>query len=175
MHRAEIWLVKPIYVGMSILDLAKTTIYDFQYGYLASRFGENFSTCYTDTDSVIVEIREKDPYEAMIHDCYKYFDTSDYPKDNIYNIPLVNKKVLGIMKDENNGCIMTDYIGLRSKLYTTKAATTDADIKKLRGKLKEQEYEDDEIDNIIRNYGVTKKAKGVKKSVVNTKITSETT
>ncbi|XP_050516328.1 uncharacterized protein LOC126891188 [Diabrotica virgifera virgifera] len=173
MHRAEIWLVKPIYVGMSILDLAKTTIYDFQYGYLASRFGENFSTCYTDTDSVIVEIREKDPYEAMIYDCYKYFDTSDYPKDNIYNIPLVNKKVLGIMKDENNGCIMTDYIGLRSKLYTTKAATTDNDIEKLRGKLKEQEYEDDEIDNIIRNYGVTKKAKGVKKSVVNTKITFE--
>ncbi|XP_050515107.1 uncharacterized protein LOC126890292 [Diabrotica virgifera virgifera] len=173
MHRAELWLDKPIYVGMSILDLAKTTIYDFQYDYLASRFGENFSTCYTDTDSVIVEIREQDPYEAMIHDCYKYFDTSDYPKDNIYGIPLVNKKVLGMMKDENNGRIMTDYISLRSKLYTTKAATTEDEIENMRGKLKEQEYENDEIENIIRNYGVTKKAKGVKKSVVNTKITFE--
>ncbi|CAG9829813.1 unnamed protein product [Diabrotica balteata] len=98
MQRAEIWLDKPIYVGMSIVDLAKTTIYDFHYGYLAERFEENFTTCYTDTDSVIVEIREKDPYEAMIKDCRQYFDTSDYPKDNIYDIPQVNKKVLGMMK-----------------------------------------------------------------------------
>ncbi|XP_072401744.1 uncharacterized protein [Diabrotica undecimpunctata] len=173
MHRAEIWLDKPIYVGMSILDLAKTTIYNFQYDYLTSRFRENFTTCYTDTDSVIVEIREKDPYEAMIDDCYKYFDTSDYPVDNIYGIPQVNKKVLGMMKDENNGRIMTDYIGLRSKLYTTKVAITDDEIEKMRGELEEQQYEDDEIDNIINNYGVTKKAKGVKKSVVHTKITFE--
>ncbi|XP_050513029.1 uncharacterized protein LOC126888699 [Diabrotica virgifera virgifera] len=173
MHRAVIWLDKPIYVGMSILDLAKTTIYDFHFGYLGRRFGENFTTCYTDTDSVIVEIREKDPYEAMKTDCHQHFDTSDYPKDNIYGIPQVNKKVLGMMKDENNGRIMTDYIGLRSKLYTTKVAITDNDIKQLRMKLIDQEYEDDEIDNIIRNYGVTKKAKGVKKSVVNSKITFE--
>ncbi|XP_050508970.1 uncharacterized protein LOC126886162 [Diabrotica virgifera virgifera] len=173
MRRAEIWLDKPIYVGMSILDLAKTTIYDFHYGYLNRRFGENFTTCYTDTDSVIVEIREKDPYEAMKTDCHRHFDTSDYPKDNIYGIPQVNKKVLGMMKDENNGCIMTDYIGLRSKLYTIKVAITDNDIKKLKGKLIDQEYEDDEIEILIKNYGVTKKAKGVKKSVVNTKITFE--
>ncbi|XP_072389458.1 uncharacterized protein [Diabrotica undecimpunctata] len=170
MHRAEIWLDKPIYVGMSILDLAKITIYDFQYGYLASRFGENFSTCYTDTDSLIVKICEQDPYEAMIDDCYKYFDTSDYPVDNIYGIPHVNMKVLGMMKDDNNGRVMTDYIGLRSKLYTTKVAITGDEIEQIKRNMKEQEYEDDEIDNIIRNYRVTKKAKGVKKSVVNTKI-----
>ncbi|XP_072403272.1 uncharacterized protein [Diabrotica undecimpunctata] len=75
MRKDEIWLNKPIYVGMIILDLANTTIYDFQYGYLADRFGENFTTCYTDTDSVIVEIRGKDPYETMKYDCHKYFDT----------------------------------------------------------------------------------------------------
>ncbi|CAG9834656.1 unnamed protein product [Diabrotica balteata] len=101
MNKAEIWLDKPIYVGMSMLDLAKT-IYDFQYNYLAGRFGEKFTTCYTDTDYVIVEIREQDPYEAMIKDCHQYFDTSDYPKENIYGIPQVNKKVLGMMKDETN-------------------------------------------------------------------------
>ncbi|XP_072375164.1 uncharacterized protein [Diabrotica undecimpunctata] len=173
MRRSEIWLDKPIYIGMCILDLAKTTIYDFQYGYLASRFGENFTTCYTDTDSVIVEIREQDPYDAMKDDCYKYFDTSDYRKDNIYGIPQVNKKVLGMMKDENEGQIMTDYIGLRSKLYTTKVVITEDKIEEKRRKLKEEEYEDDEIDAIIKIYGVTKKAKGVKKSVVNTKITFE--
>ncbi|XP_050500866.1 uncharacterized protein LOC126880841 [Diabrotica virgifera virgifera] len=171
MRKDEIWLNKPIYVGMSILDLAKTTIYDFQYGYLADRFGENFTTCYTDTDSVIVEIRGKDPYETMKYDCHEYFDTSDYAADNPYNIPQVNKKIPGLMKDENNGRIMTDYIGLRSKLYTTKVLITDNDITKKRKILQNDEYDDDEIGAIIRNLGVTKKAKGVKMSVVQNKIT----
>ncbi|XP_072400684.1 uncharacterized protein [Diabrotica undecimpunctata] len=173
MRRAEIWLDKPIYIGMSILDLAKTIIYDFQYGYLAGRFGENFTTCYTDNDSVIVEIREQDPYVAMKEDCYKYFDTSDYSENNIYRIPQVNKKVLRMMKDENNGRIMTDYIGLRAKLYTTKVATTEDELEEKRKELKDEEYEDEEIEVIIKNFRLTKKAKGLKKSVVNTKITFE--
>ncbi|KAF0702093.1 Uncharacterized protein FWK35_00033771, partial [Aphis craccivora] len=101
MKKSEIKFKQPIYIGMCVLDLSKMVI-----------------SLYTDTDSLIIEIKNNDFYQD-IRFMLDHFDTSDYPKDNIYNLPLVNKKVLGKFK-ELNGKIMTEFKGLKSKIYSTK-------------------------------------------------------
>jgi hypothetical protein len=142
LNKTEIWFNKPIYVGMAILDIAKLTTYDFHYNFMLKKFGCNARVAYTDTDSLIYEIKCDDIYEVMRSDALQRFDTSDYPKDNVYNIPQLNKKVLGMMKDEYNGKVMTEFIGLKSKMYATR----------------------------IDGKDTTKTAKGVKKCIIKNRI-----
>ena len=68
---------------------------------------------YTDTDSLIIEIKTDDFYNDVKTKLITVFNTSDYPKDKAYNMPLVNKKVLVKFKEELNGQIMGEFIGLR--------------------------------------------------------------
>ncbi|XP_024868109.1 uncharacterized protein LOC112452227, partial [Temnothorax curvispinosus] len=80
---------------------------------------------------LIYHIECDDVYETMKRDIDR-FDTSDYPVNNAYGIPLVNKKVPGLMKDENNGAIMTEFVGLRAKMYALKVDGK-KDTKKAKG------------------------------------------
>lgn len=72
------------------------------------------------------------------------------------------------MKDENNGMIMLEFIGLRSKLYAIRVQKLDSDIDTLKTKLTENGMDQNDIDNVITNFGITKKAKGIKKSSLKT-------
>ena len=134
-NKETVILDKPVAIGFSILDLSKTLMYDFHYNTIKKRYGEKAKLLFTDTDSLCYEIQTDDLYKDMKADKDLY-DFSDYPK----NHPLYddkNKKVIGKFKDESSSQIVTDFCGLRSKMYAYRVAG--------------EEH---------------KKAKGVKKSVV---------
>ncbi|KAJ8891419.1 hypothetical protein PR048_003947 [Dryococelus australis] len=127
MHKTNLYFNKPIYVGMSILDLSKTLMYDFHYNLMKPKYGKNIELCYQDTDSYIYCIKTSDFYSDM-KEMIDHFDTYDYKKDNPYGLPLVNKKIIGKMKDECIGKILEELIGLKSKMY---AINVEGDVKKI--------------------------------------------
>ena len=146
MKKTSLIFNKPVYLGMCILDLSKTIMYEFHYNYIKPKYGNKAKLLFTDTDSLMYEIKTEDFYKDIIKDVKNRFDTSDYPPNHPSGIPTgCNKKVLGMFKDEAAGRIMEEFVGLRAKLYSYKM------------------FEGEE----------SKKCKGVKKSVVKKSITHE--
>ena len=146
MEKTTVKLYKPIYLGMSILDLSKTLMYEFHYDYVKPKWGDKSKLLFTDTDSLCYEIQTNDVYEDIKNDADRWYDTSNYDKDHpsgLYSGK--NKKVIGFFKDECGGKYITEFVGLKAKSYSYE--TSD-------GK-------------------VEKKCKGVKKYVVKKYITHE--
>ena len=109
-------LNRPAYVGMCILDLSKTLMYDFHYNNIKQKYGEKAKLLFTDTDSLTYEIEAKDVYKDFFKDKDK-FDNSDYPEYSPF-FDKTNKKVIGKFKDEAAGFPITEFVGLRSKMYS---------------------------------------------------------
>ena len=107
-------LNKPIYVGFSILDLSKLLMYEFHHKYVKNKFDAKL--LFTDTDSLGYEIKTEDVYEDFYQD-KNLFDFSDYPLDSKF-FDLVNKKVIGKMKDEFKGRRVSEFIELKPKMYS---------------------------------------------------------
>ena len=106
-------LNKPIHVGFSILDLSKYLIYEFHYKHIKSRFDDKL--LFTDTDSLVYEIKTEDVYEDF-YDDKNLFDFSDYPLSSKFFDP-VNKKVIDKTKDDFKGRIISEFIGLKSQRF----------------------------------------------------------
>ena len=146
MKKTSLIFNKPVYLGMCILDLSKTIMYEFHYKYIKPKYGDKAKLLFTDTDSLMYEIKTEDFYKDISEDVKDRFDTSDYPPNHPSGIPTgCNKKVLGVFKDEVAGRYIEEFVGLRAKLYSYKM------------------FEGKE----------SKKCKGVKKSVLNKSITHE--
>lgn len=133
MNKVEILFNKPIYVGTAILDISKTKLLEFHYEYMMNKYGcDQISMCYTDTDSLIYHIHTNDVYADIKNDVLSWFDTSDYDENNVYEIPRVNKKVIGLMKDEMCGKPIKQFVGLRAKMYSIEC-DNNVDICKSKG------------------------------------------
>ena len=117
MKKTKVKMNKPIYLGLSILEISKTLMYEFWYDYMKPKYANNVKLCYMDTDSFITNLKTNDFYEDIASDVENRFDTSNYE----VNRPLPtgkNKKTIGLMKDELGGKIITEFVTLRPKTYS---------------------------------------------------------
>ena len=116
MNKTKVKMNKPIYLGLSILEISKLLMHEFWYDYMKPKYGDNIKLCYMDTDSFIMNIKTEDFYKDIANDVEKRFDTSNYE----VNRPLPtgkNKKVIVLMKDELGGKIIMEFVTLRPKTY----------------------------------------------------------
>ena len=134
MGKIKVVMNKPVYLGQAILDLSKIVMYEFHYDYMVPKYGlEKLKLCYMDTDSLVCDIKTEDFYEDIAIDVEARFDTSGYSKTDFRLLPIsLNKKVIGLMKDELGGKIMTEFVALRPKLYSYRMLDSSED-KKCKG------------------------------------------
>ena len=119
MKKAKVKMNKSIYLGMSILDISKTLMYEFWYDYIKPKYQDRAKLCYMDTDSFIIDIKTEDLYKEIADDVEKWFGTSNYSKDANRPLPIdKNKKKMGFFKDELGGKIMKESIRLSGKTYS---------------------------------------------------------
>ncbi|CAH1107138.1 unnamed protein product [Psylliodes chrysocephalus] len=138
----KVYYDKPMYIGFSVLDISKTIIYEFLYGYIKPKYGNAAKLCYTDTDSLILEVFTSNFYDDMKQNI-THFDTSNFSKNNEYGMPITNS-IVGKMKDEFAGTIVDAFYGTGAKAYCVKLGKPfkkETEIKKAKGVSK----------NIIKN------------------------
>ena len=118
MKKTKVKMNKPVYLGMSILDISKTLMYEFWYDYIKPKYRDRASLCYMDTDSFVIYVITEDFYEDIANDVERWFDTSNYDYNDKRPLPIgKNKKVIGLFKDELGGNIMKEFCVLRPKAY----------------------------------------------------------
>ena len=126
MKKSKVKMNKPIYLRLSILEISKMLMYEFWYDYMKPKYNNDVKLCYMDTDSFVMHIKTNDFYKDIASDVENRFDTSNYEGNTPETSALArrplptgkNKKVIGLMKDELGGKIITEFITLRPKTYS---------------------------------------------------------
>ena len=119
MGKIKVVMNKQVYLGQAILDLSKIVMYEFHYDYIKQKYNDdNLTLCYMDMDFLIYSIETDDFYKDIANDIKDGFDTNGYNPDR--PLPVGLKKVIGLMKDELGGEIMTEFVTLRPKMLHIK-------------------------------------------------------
>ena len=109
-------------------------MYEFHYDYIQPKCGSKIELCYMDTDSFVYEIETEDFYRDIAKDVETKFDTSGYSKDDNRPLPIgKNKKVIGKIKDELGGKIMTELVALIAKMYAYRKIDKKVEDKRCKG------------------------------------------
>ena len=112
----KIKLNKPVYAGLSVLDLSKLTMYKFHYGYMKPKYSDKCKLLFTDTDSLCYHIETEDIYKDMEENKH-LFDLSNYDQKHwLYDD--TNESVLEKFKDETEGIPIKEFCGIRAKQYS---------------------------------------------------------
>ena len=144
-------LNRPAYVGMCILDLNKMPMYNFHYNYIKKKYGNRARLLFTDTDSLTYKIEAEDVYKDFWND-KDMLDNSDFLENSSYYCN--KKKVIGKFKDKACSVPITEFIGLKSKMYSyikndEKGGKTTKGIKKnvIKNNIKHEDYKNTLINN----------------------------
>jgi hypothetical protein len=119
--KTSVMLNKPVYTGFTVLELSKLLMFQFWYQTIKPTYRDKAKLLYTDTDSLIIHIETEDVYQDM-REHGETYDTSDYP-NNHPCFSTTNKKIPGKMKDEMNGELILEFVGIRSKMYSVLTET----------------------------------------------------
>ena len=116
MIKIQILMNKPVYLGLSILDLSKTVMYQFSYDYVKPIYVESVKLCYMDAGIFIPHVKIDDICKDIAENVETRFDTSNFKIDRL--LPKgKNEIIIGLMKNELGGQIMKEFVWLRAKTY----------------------------------------------------------
>ena len=134
MKKIKVKMNKPVYLGLSILEISKTLMYEFQYDYIKPKYQNNAKLCYMDTDRFIIYIKLNIFIKILQMMLEKIYDTSNCEVDRpLRMIPKgMNKKVVGLMKDELGGQIIAECVVHRPKTYSY-STDDDKNVQKAKG------------------------------------------
>ena len=111
--KVSLKLNKPAYTGICILELSKILMYEFHYDYIKNKYDNKSKLLFTDTDSLMYEIKIEDVYKDLSSD-KEMLDFSYYLTKSKY----LNKLVIGKMKDETDSVVIEEFVGLKPKMYS---------------------------------------------------------
>ena len=155
MKKTKVKMNKLVYLGMYILDISKTLMYEFWYVYIKPKYKDKAKLCYADTYSFVIHIFTQDFFEYINNDIERWFDTSNYDKNDKRPLQAgMNKKVIGMFKDELGGKIIKEFCALRAKTYAY-LMDDDSEKKKAKGtkkciikhRIKFEDYKDSLFNN----------------------------